>query len=69
MSLAPCGRCKEPAPFGFGPPHGREDRGTLHACMDHRDAAEAAWRRRYGLGEHPPAAGATGAGHRDPAAG
>ena len=47
--LPACGRCRAPAPFGFGPPHGQPNRGTLYACAAHRDAAEAAWRQRYGV--------------------
>ena len=46
-----CGRCKSPAPFGFGPPAGHADLGTLHACDEHREAAERVWRERYGIQE------------------
>lgn len=45
--LPPCGRCGAPAAFGFSAPHGCPDRGTLHACAAHREAAEARWRQLY----------------------
>ena len=53
--LPPCGRCKAPAPFGFGRPGGLRsdwpDLGTLHACVEHAEAAEKAWRERYRIAE------------------
>ena len=53
--LPPCGRCKAPAPFGFARPGGLRsdwpDLGTLHACVEHAEAAEKAWRERYRIAE------------------
>ena len=43
-----CGRCKAWACYGFAAPHDNPDPWQVWACAAHRDAAEAAWRSRFG---------------------
>lgn len=45
--LPRCGRCGAPGPYGFGPPHGRENLGRVHACAAHREAAREWHRKTY----------------------